>query len=272
MLIGLSINKIIEFYRIKDWLHMLGLILLGFAYSLPAEVNFRALLAALLAGGLYLAHGYSLNDIFDKETKVDIGHRQALRLSLLSVVLCLLVASFISLKALYIAIFGHLCGMFYSASPFRFKNRLFWDLIFNALSLASLFLLGTMAAKGDISRQGLMMFFLFFVYFMPIQLIHQIQDYLRDKESGQKNTVQILGIKKATHLIFMFLAFYIILSFVLWELQAFRIYPLLLNSSFALVLIFYIGYNRTGANLKLATRYISIIYGVGLLAAFYLNI
>lgn len=268
----MSLKEIILFYRVKDWLHLLGLVVLGYAYS-QSSVNALQVIAGFVVGSLYLSHGYSLNDICDNQLKTAISSKKALFLSVMVLILCLILSSLISLKVLFIVIVGHLGGMFYSAPPFRFKNKFLLDLVFNALSLAPLFLLGY-AINGILVFKPLAVFFLFFVYFIPIQLVHQMQDCAIDIEYKHSNTFQILGIKKTKYLIYATLLAYTLLSLLLWRSMILNMVASLASIIFAIALFCYVhlavkSQGKISRNLKLDTRYVSILYGVAMVLSFY---
>lgn len=255
---------------------MLGLIVLGFLYS-SRHFGISELLLACLIGSLYLAHGYSLNDIHDKQLKVSSSHQRAIYLSLTSLILCLAGSALISLEFFCVVIFGHLCGMFYSAHPFRFKNKLWLDLVFNSLSLAPLFLLGYLT-NDKLSPESTAVTLLFFLYFIPIQLLHQMNDNITDRNFNEKNTFQILGLKKTKIVLHIALISFAIINLFLWQLSVLSLFSSLSGVLFAFLLIAYIHFRfsatyPTGQNafyrVKLDARYLSILYGILLGLSFY---
>ncbi len=273
------IIDVILFYRVKDWPHLLGITLLGFVYN-NTFINFYDLATAIIIGSSYLAHGYSLNDIYDNQVKIKINSKTAIVLSLIALIFCLIISSFVSITLLFIVSFGHLCGMLYSIYPFRFKNKLFLDLVFNSLSLAPLFLIGYFSAQKNITTGSLLIFMLFSIYFVIIQLVHEMQDLKIDIQYHQKNTLRLIGIQKTKQIIFLASFTYIVTSIVFFKLNVFRITPATLSIVFAIMVISYIHQknitqnkleNNKSGNLKLEMRYLSIIYGISLLISFYLN-
>lgn len=270
----MKLKEIIAFYRVKDWLHMLGLVLLGYVYS-RGQDKIMILIAGFSAAALYLAHGYSLNDIYDRQLKVDLSYKKAMLLSFIALFLCLAASGIVSLELLGVAIFGHLCGMLYSARPFRLKNRFLLDLVFNALALASLFLMGYLI-KGGLSAKPLALFFMFFVYFLPTQLVHQIQDRKIDAEYRQDNTFQLLGIEKTKKMIYFLLFIYALLGIILLRAGVLGIASALSTILFSAGLALYTAMrikseNRIAKEPKMSTRYLSMLYGAALLVSFYLG-
>ena len=273
--------SLFAFFRTKDWLHILGLIFLGHAYSWDNGPFFRLSLA-LLIGGLYLAHGYTLNDIHDGQIKISISRAAAFSLSLLALFFCLVLSRLISISTLFIVAAGHLSGFLYSAPPLRLKNKLWLDLIFNSLALSPLFLLGS-AINNEPSLTIWAVFGLIFLYFIPIQLIHQIQDKAIDITSGQKNTFQILGIEKTKNIISITLILYAFTNLFLWKLRVFSIFSALCGITFSCALLLYmpaikdkamekdIQKDTLNKNIKSDARHISIAYGLILLLSFWLQ-
>ena len=227
----------------------------------------------MAAGSFYLAHGYSINDIYDRQIKIKISQRSAMQLSLTALALSLVIGWLISTSVLLIVAFGHLSGMFYSARLFRFKNKLWLDLIFNSLSLAPLFLIGYLSYR-PLTIKPLAMFTLFLLYFLPIQLIHEIQDRKTDQSQGERNTFQILGATKTKFLIQASLTFYVLVNLFFWRYQILSPTAALASLIFATTIIYYTGSIRGLPlnNIKLAVRRFSALYGITLLIIFYYKI
>ncbi len=258
------------FYRIKDWPHLLGLILLGYAAA-GERTHYGPLLAALIAGFFYLAHGYSINDIYDRQVRIAVDRKQALLLSLAPLVFCLIIAGLISPGALLAAALGHISGMFYSVRPFRFKNKVLFDLVFNGLSLTPLFLLGYAAAHTPDAR-AFGFFFLFFLYFIPVQLVHEIQDSAADQADLQSNTLQALGPQKTAALIRAASVLYALWALRLWETRSLGPVSFFLTVVFAAVLFFLDPAFKPWTRVKETVRYFSAGYGVFLWAALFLGV
>jgi 4-hydroxybenzoate polyprenyltransferase len=267
----ISFKKIILFYRAPEVSHVLGIVILGFIYQ-NQNINPINSLLPLTAAFLYLAHGYSINDIFDNHAK--INRKKSFTLSVSALILSLILASMISFKALLMAAGGHLAGMLYSVKPFRFKNKRFLDLIFNALCFTPLFFIGNLAHQDQFNTGSILLGGMFFLYFMPVQIIHQISDYQQDKNESQNNTVQLLGLKKSFYLLSASITAYGIFNY--WLMQG-QIIPKAAAASgigFSLILLIYLYYKKVIFifsdesllnNVKIETRYLSIIYGLLLL-------
>jgi 4-hydroxybenzoate polyprenyltransferase len=267
-----AFKRILVFYRVKEWVHMLGLVVLGYAYS-QHSAGLLKLGATLAVGSFCLASGYSINDIYDHQVKIKISHRSAMQLSLTALILSLVISWFISVPVFFITAIGHLSGMLYSARPFRFKNKLWLDLIFNSLPLANLFLIGYLP-YSPLTIKPLAIFTLFLLYFLPIQLIHEIQDQKIDQSQGQRNTFQVMGMTKTKLLIQASLIFYMLLSLFFWKSQILSPGATLANLIFMATTIYYIGSFRDlpPKNIKLDVRRFSALYGMTLLIVFYYKI
>lgn len=274
------IKKISAFFRVRQWLHVLGLVFLGHLYCGPRFFDLKALSFSMIVGFFYLAHGYSLNNIFDNQTKTSIPKQSAFTLSLCALILSLLTSAVLSRAALLCVISGHLFGMLYSAPPFRFKNHLFLDLIFNSLSFIPLFLIGYAGGK-TIDSRTIAFSFIIFLYFLPVQLMHEMQDFQTDRAFKQKNTFQILKTPGTPMLLLFLLFIFTLTSHLFWLKSDITIGILIANAFFAAMLCIYIVVSKIftkkiddsfKGNYKTITRYISCIYGTLLSTAFYFNI
>jgi len=275
-----TLEKLENFFRVRQWLHVLGLVFLGHLYCGPAFFNLKALCFSIVIGFFYLAHGYTLNDIFDNQIKISIPKRGAFALSLCALILSLAGSAVLSRTALQCVILGHLAGMFYSAPPFRFKNRLFLDLIFNSLSFVPLFLIGYAGGKM-IDPNALIFSFIIFLYFLPVQLMHEMQDFQIDRAFKQKNTFQTLESPQTPILLFFLLFIFILSSHLFWLEGFISIGAFSTNALFAIALCIYISVSKIftkkidetfKGNYKIITRYISLGYGILLSTVFYFGI
>ena len=135
--------------------------------------------------------------------------------------------------------------------------------------------------EETLSLRPLLASCIIFLYFFPIQLIHQLNDYAQDKAMGQQNTVQVLGVKKSVSLIFFSTGIFLIFN-ILMGLQHFiRTGAVVSGLLFAAGLIFYLMQinqieNKVLQNqlrrLKMVGRILSILYGLGLGVSFFWNI
>lgn len=272
------LTKVYQFYRIKDWPHLLGLIILGLAAArepLPPQ-TFIFLMAV---GCSYLAHGYSINDIYDDQIKGLLSRNSALLLSYFSLLICLILCLFHSIQYFSIALFGHLAGWFYSAKPFRFKNKLWLDLIFNSLALTPLFLLGYLLNR-QLSHDALYLAIYIFIYFIPVQLLHEINDDQIDIQFHQNNSFQILGIRKTMIVSIATLLLLFIYSIILLKIGLMNLIACSVTGLFVAFIIFYLALRipLTGTapstplpGLKHDVRLASIVFGIILLMSFFKN-
>jgi 4-hydroxybenzoate polyprenyltransferase len=122
--------------------------------------------------------------------------------------------------------------------------------------------------------KSLAVFALFFLYFLPIQLIHEIQDQKIDRDQGQHNTFQILGFKKTKSLIQISLIAYLLTSVFFWKWQILSPIAAVSSMIFAITMLCYIGAFRDlpAKSIKLDARHLSILYGAALLITFYYKV
>lgn len=270
--------NILKFYRVKDWLHVLGLSVLGYVFAVKGAVKISQAGMILLISGFYLAHGYSINDFYDKQIKGFYSRSNAIKLSVAALALCLMFCLLVSVEIFLIALFGHFCGALYSVAPFRLKNHCFLDLIFNSLALTPLFLIGYYAGEKAINLHIVLgPSIMIFSFFMPVQLMHEIQDYETDKGDNSRNTLQTFGINNAGKLIMGSVLGYLIVNLLCWKLQLLSGVFFLCNNIFVLMLgaayINLCGFfkekkYKQAFKIKLVVRLIAIIYGAVLFLTF----
>jgi 4-hydroxybenzoate polyprenyltransferase len=271
----------LQFFRVSDWIHVLGLTLLGFIFASGSDIVFRNLFLSLLISSLYLAFGYSLNDYFDiyarhrgaNDTPLPVPFKKALILSLLALILNCFISLSFSIYIFWLVIAGATLAWLYSATPLRLKERPFWELICNSLGFSILFLVG-FASAGAIDVQAILMTIFIFLLFLPLQLIHELNDLRQDCSKGINTTAVKFGIIISFNLIFLFLALLIGYTFILhYLLKTARLFWLTILFCAALAFILLRRLDRHSRRLdtrrlKLDVRYICIVYGLGVLGAF----
>lgn len=189
-----SVNYIRSFFtfiRIKNWLHILGLTILGITFYSSSGLFTNNSLLGLIVSSLYLAHGFSLNNYFDITIDQYIGKRyfpsdQISRKKFLTISYALflincVISSRISSIVLYLVIIGSIIGLIYSAPPFRLKRKTFLNMLLNSLGFSLIFLIGFTSVSKSITPSALMMTILFALIFIPLQIIHQISHSEADK-------------------------------------------------------------------------------------------
>jgi len=177
-------NIFVKSCRIKDWIHILGLPLLGIIYASRYSLFTHKSLLALIISSLYLAHGYSLNNYFDLKYNIFIPQRGARKILFFSYFLLFInciISYFYSLSIFLLLIIGDIAGLIYSAPPLRFKKNIFLNLFLNSFGFSLLFLIGFISANQAITISSIIMTSFFGLHFVPLQLIHQISHLEEDR-------------------------------------------------------------------------------------------
>lgn len=174
------LRLILIFIRIKDWLHILGLAVLGAVFYYNSAIKPYHLLPGLLVSSLYLAHGFSLNNFFDVTIDQSIGkrflplnpifHKRFLVISYALLFINCLISLQISQMVFWLVITGSALGVIYSAPPLRLKRHTFLNIALNSLGFSIIFLIGFFSASNDATLSVLMMSILFVLFFIPIPI------------------------------------------------------------------------------------------------------
>lgn len=188
------IRSFFIFIRIKDWLHILGLTILGIVFYSSSSLFTYGSLSALIVSSLYLAHGFSLNNYFDIGIDQFLGkkfipanqrsHKKLLTLSYMLFLINCLISAKISLLVLYLVALGLIIGLIYSAWPFRLKRLTFSNILLNSLGFSIIFLIGFASVSKTITLPAIMMTVLFALVFIPLQIIHHISHSEADKKGN----------------------------------------------------------------------------------------
>ncbi len=279
---GLSIIKYIRFFRVFDWIHLIGITILGYMYASGLAIFSTQFWMSLLISALYLAHGYSLNQCYDHRlaNKVQLkgnGHipfRRAISLTYLVFMVNIFFAYRCSLSTLILVIFGGLIGFVYSAPPLRLKGVPYWGFVCNSLCFVPLFLIGYVSAKKlDLSSFLLAVFV--FLLFLPLDLIHQLNDLTEDGEQSCRTTAAACGIKKTLNLITVTFIILNVWTLIIWVYKKIHCSFFLLTLFFSVIVLLYLyqksvqDYIDIGRHkIKMRVRYFSILYGLGIAVSF----
>jgi 4-hydroxybenzoate polyprenyltransferase len=241
--------------------------------------TYRSLLV-LVVSSLYLAHGYSLNESFDTIIKYNNSKeaflkskkksfKNALIFSYLTFVANLLIALLSSINIILFIIIGAVLAYLYSVPPMRLKEKPFIELICNSLGFSILFLIGYCSIKEP-NINALIMTGLYFILFIPLQLIHHIDHFDKDRMEKVNTTVVKYGITISIKFINISLLILILWSLFLW-LRGISFLLFLISVLFALSTMFYLykQINKKGIlntlKLKRNIRFLTIIYVIGIL-------
>jgi 4-hydroxybenzoate polyprenyltransferase len=210
------VREFLIYIRINDWLHILGLAVLGIIfYSSSSLFTLKAILG-LIVSMLYLAHGFSLNNYFDTAIDQRINKRylpptgaSCKRFLLFSYSLFLIncfLAWWISIKLAALIILGSILALIYSAPPLRLKKSTCLNIILNSAGFAIIFLIGFLSVSQTVSWAALIMSVLFALIFIPLQIVHQISHSEADKVENILTIFNRYGLKPTIYLLYLSLA------------------------------------------------------------------
>jgi len=266
-----SLYTMMYFTRIKEWIYIVGLVLLGFFYGGIKNFNFSQFFVLLVISFLYLSHGYSMNNCCDFKidskaknpiSSGELTFRKGLLIShFLFLFNCLI--SFLFSKVIFLlVVIGWVLSILYSAPPFRFKYRLIPNLLLNSLGFSILFMIGFLANKSVVLEMWLLVV-LIFLTVMSAQTIHLV--------SHRREYKHFYIYRK--YLIFLFcflLSSLVTWSFVLWLFFSFTKVLFILTLLFSLIqLHLFNTYKETNLEkLRFKIRMANISYGICLLLVF----
>jgi 4-hydroxybenzoate polyprenyltransferase len=167
-------------------------------------------------------------------------------------------------------IVGALLAYLYSAAPFRFKSIPFMDLVVNSTGFSILFLIGYCSLK-PLDKSSLLIAILFFLLFIPLQIIHELAHFEKDKSEKAITTVVRYGIPVSLKLFFISLLPFAVWPLFLWYLRVLPIYAFQLSvlfSAYISLRFSKILKNCASINmndLRIHVRFLTIFYGLCML-------
>jgi len=262
-----------------DWLHFLGIPLLGYIVWTKGHNSFSIyeLLKLLFISSLYLTHGYFLNDSFDAfkvNSKTIINPGKIILISYIFLLLNICFAFFLKREVVAIIICGGILSFIYNAPPLLLRRVPFIGTLVNASGFSLLFLIGYPLLKTDIFTP-ILFFLFFFIIMIPIQLLHELSHLHEDRLNESITTASLLGEKHTLIISILLLA----VSSSWTVLIARKGYPSLFSVAsmiFAILVTVYLiakfRLNNLIGNTKIKSglRKISIIYGLVIIFIFLL--
>ncbi|MBU0762976.1 MAG: UbiA family prenyltransferase [Candidatus Altiarchaeota archaeon] len=194
-------KRFIKFYRVNEWLHILGLSMLGYFYSTKSPHNLFSILLLMLISSLYLAFGYSSNCILGK-----LGKKTSLSDVVISILPCLagLIISYVVSFYIFISFLsGAIIAVLYSGPIVNFKGTPYISLLSNSSLFVFLLLFGIFMGGGYLGTETVLFLLVVFMLIIPFQIVHEIEHRNEDKKDGLKTTVNSLSLINARHIIFM---------------------------------------------------------------------
>lgn len=267
--------------RVLDWVHLLGVTVLGYTYASRSAVFSKDFWLGIIVASLYLAHGYSINECFDNRIgrNVEISGKyfshfnNAIFISVLIFIANFAFTFAYSPQLVPLVAFGGIISFLYSG-PFRLKEVPFIGLIVNSLCFTPLFLIGYLSV-GPFDLNAILMSVFIFIFFLPVDLIHQLNDADIDRARDSRTTVIVYRVKKTLVLIVVNLLILNSWAMILFWYMKIPYLSFLLTLFFSACMLVYLlnRFNKYGSDvskykIKIRLRYLLILYGIGLIGCF----
>ena len=258
--------RLLDYFRVKDWLHILGIPTLGFVYNSNFNLLSVEFVSILLLGSLGLAFGYSFDANYDK-----FKSKSKLLPSLIPLIAGLIYASFLNATIFVLSVIAALIMTAYVIPPFRLKCIPIVVTISNSIGFSLLFLVGY-AILSNLNANVLLLATFIGIASFPAQLVHEIAHFSRDKKEGLLTTPIKFG-KKFTHsLILISLILLIVWSFLLYVYLNYSILFIIFSAMFSLIFVLILKYETNALKSRIYIKYLSIAFGLSLLFIFLFGI
>ncbi|MHA2364233.1 MAG: UbiA family prenyltransferase [Candidatus Hodarchaeales archaeon] len=194
-------------------------------------------------------------NVFSNKKNMEIGKIILLGLFLLSIIPLF----FVSWEYIILVLIMYFLGIFYSAPFFRAKARPFFDLIFHGSWGAIVFFTGYYYFFG-LELSTIIATILIFAGSVAAGLTQEIRDYMVDKKTRQKTSVQLLGLKSSTTLRNSIYYSLSILACFVFILTNKNLFLLITISIIALKTINLVGYSSLKARITLGIPSFLLIF------------
>jgi 4-hydroxybenzoate polyprenyltransferase len=216
-----------KFYRVRDWIKNLGIVLIGTLFS----GNFNWFNALLIGAAVSctLAHTFSINDFYDFELASEknylgkkiirkkVSKNKTILFSFIPLFLLFLLSLFLSLTIFLLLFLFLILADVYSCPPFRLKNNWVLSLIINSFCLGTiLFFVGYFSMTTIITTKAIYFSLIFFSYILFSTLIHQLDHLKKDIKARVKSFPNLFGIRKTIFFLLIIEVLVIIFSFFLF--------------------------------------------------------
>ena len=252
-------QKFASIYRITDWLHYLGFVLMGFFLKIyyVDMITLKLLLIALVFSSLLLSYAYSLNDYFDEGKKK--------KYFLLPLVFSVIFLTLLNTSQIIWAIIFLILFTFYSIKEVSLSKLPAAGTLINTFGFLSIFMMGYMIKEGT-TILGLFFFLLLAVYQTVAQLIHEKVHLEEDMVAGRKTSAFYLQEKVTLLLRVMLLLTLPLIMFLLLETD----FNLFAIACILFSLIFSIKVGKIDKNLRKRYKLAGLIAGLFFLMDYFL--
>lgn len=259
------IVKNLNYFRVKDWIHILGIPILGFVHNLNFNLLSMEFVSVLILSSLGLAFAYSFDTAYDK-----FKARIKLLPSLTVLAAALIYSSLLSATTFILTVIESLIILAYVLPPFRVKSVPLLVTISNAAAFSLLFLIGY-SILSDLNTNVMYLAGFIALASFPAQLIHEIADVRKDKRLDVITTPIRFGIEFTRNLILISLLALAIWSFFLYA-KGFSLSFPIISSGFSLSFYLILRFADNAVKSRLYVRYLSIAMGLLLMTVFLFRI
>lgn len=261
-----ALSKILTYFRVKDWLHLLGFAFLGFAFNPNGNLFSPELASIVLLSVLLLAFAYSFNTQYElhmgkKELKKQIAP------SLVILAASLVYSITLSFTIFFLALFSILIVFVYEVPPLRLKGTPIMVTLLNAAGFTIHFLLGY-AMLSNLDSPVLIFSLFIALVMLPIQLVHEIAHYWQDKKEGLVTTSIRFGIRRTRSIIDAFLVLLIFWSLFLYARIDLPLIFLISMIIFSFSFFFIMRVEKNAIRARMHIRYLGMALGMMLLFVF----
>jgi 4-hydroxybenzoate polyprenyltransferase len=241
-----SLELFLKFYRVSDWIKVLGLVLIP---CILFKASITDTLKLIFITSLLLAYSFSINDFFDfkcrgEKNLVGETYKMEKNISILLLLIpsfmliCFLAVIFPTFLSRIFFILDFLIFSLYSIPPFRLRDRKIIDVLSNSLMFPLILLYSYFYFTVSFSLFLLLLFLSFFFYFLVSEIIHEIAHSKKDRLTGRITTAAWLGRKRSIKLIklILFLSLPVFILFIVFLPHSFNIFPIV-SSIFSLLRI-----------------------------------
>lgn len=246
-------RNLFTYYRVFDWVHFLGYVLLGVFLCIPLKSNIN-ILKDILLGSILLAYAYSLNDYYDKNKRI------AKKYFVIPAFLFLVTVWFFDLIEITFSFLFFVVFTLYSWDKISFESKSIISTLSNGFGFPLLFLMSLRSFTCVVNF--LYIYFLLVLLTMISQMIHEIVDYHSDKKISKKTTAVRFGVKKVILMIKLLLFFTVVYSFYFLIFSEFKLMFSLTIIFSLFIFIFLIKIKIPNRKFRMTYRYFGIVIGI----------
>jgi len=191
--------RILNIFRVKDWIHYLGYTLIGSALA----KNFN--IVNLIVTSFLLAYAYSFNDYYDKKQKK--------KYFLIPLIFYFILLPFLPTFSILVSLFFFILFTAYSHPKIWLEGQPYISTFSNSIGFTLLLLLPFQRATDVFAYFPFLI--LIFLLNTAAQLLHEIVDYKEDKKINKITTTVKFGIRTSLTLFKLCLIVTLLLAILL---------------------------------------------------------